>query len=274
MGKFASTKQKDFMPAFEYCAERCREEWPDVRWTAKQISDKYFNEQKRYRAFRNLLAFSGASYNESTGLVECSRDTFEGFLKRHGQKYAWLKTKPLGDKAVYEKVFWRERGTGSHIREPGEPPVRVRDVASASALSTPTDEGDENVPARQPNTPLSLAQKRRLENDPDCTPLSSADRDRLRLIEVREQKKPKTEAALLAESIGNGAFLISRPKVPGAGDLEEAVKDIQARYREKLTTLELVRCIEKLQSESTNPVVWNALEEESKDILVAEWKLI
>lgn len=209
------------------------------------------------------------------------------------RKYNWLRSKPIGKRAVYEAVFFRERATCGDIAEPGEVPATQatqeagdvddddsgRDNISqldqgSSEEEEEEEEGDEDQgEAGTPiNTPtpvrkLTAAQQHRRDTDPDITPLRNA-----QPLIITAKRTPKSEIGGLGDSLVSAATLLAAPQLPGSEDFARAVGDLQAGFGDVLNAEELDNCFNQLQKELLNSVKWNRLNKEMKQYFVNRWK--
>lgn len=287
-GLFNSSKRRDYGPAWESVLVHCQRSWPQFPWSKKTIAAKYDTEKRRFQAFKMLLeGFSGVTYNYITGLPEAPESTWEAFLSKNNTKHrdlGWLRRVPLGDREVYEAVFWRERATGFDIMEPSESQAvvdpEILDVDDSGqdngdVLDNDDDEfGSTTTPSIASSTPirrLTSAQRHRLETDPDQTP----PRNNEPPITIPKSRKRArdTEGTILGESFREAATILATPKLPGAGDLEVAIEDLQHMFADELDDEEILNCVEYLQSNPMRAAGWKRLTPGVKRLYIQRWKV-
>ncbi|KAK3899443.1 hypothetical protein C8A05DRAFT_18127 [Staphylotrichum tortipilum] len=287
-GLFNSSKKKDYGPAFETVVERCQQAWPQFPWSKKTIAAKYDTERRRYQAFKMLMeGFSGVTYNYDTGLPDASETTWESFLSKNNTKhrdFGWLRRIPLGDRDVYEVVFWRERAAGLDIVEAGDVQEGETQDDDASGcditalLDSDNDDSDvfggsttssatvsRPVPRR-----LTAAQRHRLETDPDQTP--PRNNDPPIIINNRSRKRARNTDPL-GETLFEAAVVMAAPKLPGADALELAIEDIQRLFAETSSAEEIANCCEYLQNNPMRAVGWMKLGLAVKAVYIERWKV-
>ncbi|KAK3364628.1 hypothetical protein B0T25DRAFT_563637 [Lasiosphaeria hispida] len=145
---------------------------------------------------------------------------------------------------VYKTVFWREHATGDLIAETGESQggATQADNDEDSGHDNPdllddesdteSDEGSDvggDSQAQEdansaPRRRLTAAQQHRIDTDPDLTEL--APEDRSNTVATRQRKKPQTEASILDHGLSTAAETLAAPKLPGARDLQDTLKDL------------------------------------------------
>ncbi|KAL2137640.1 hypothetical protein VTI28DRAFT_8681 [Corynascus sepedonium] len=286
-GLFNSSKRRDYGPAWESVLERCQKSWPQFAWSQKTIAAKYDTEKRRFQAFKMLLeGFSGVTYDHITGLPEASESTWEAFLSKNNTKhhgFSWLRRVPLGYREVYESVFWREQGIESVVMEPSKSqatadPEILDDGDSNKGhgclLSNNDDEFMSTTPSISGSTPsrrLASAHGHCLEANPDQTP----PRNYEPLITILKSGKRArhTESAVLGDLFREGATILATPRLPGAGDLELAIKDLQDMFVGELNDEEILNCVEYLQSNPIRATVWNGFTPDVKKTYVQRWKV-
>jgi Myb/SANT-like DNA-binding domain len=303
-GGFNSTKKKDYTPAWNATLEAMKEKYPTFPWSIKSISDKYENEKKRYRSWRNFMAISGVNLNRETMLPGAPDAVWESFFARNNTRTRsvnWLRTVPLGDSDVYATVFFRERATGSKIREPGDTVARDSDESDNSA----TGEADEGIHAgarsstqttsREPSSAPSMratsrprvsAATKRRRADPDENSHLDDDIEEVDLLAtntsttaaVKRAKVGSTQhnAQKIMSTIENAATALvaattAAMRHPSADDITKAQKDLLDRFKDQLAKGELLKCINVLRDASW-AVTWNNLPDDLKEGYVDQWK--
>ncbi|KAK0733042.1 hypothetical protein B0T26DRAFT_3996 [Lasiosphaeria miniovina] len=242
---FNGSKKRDYGPAWDTVLSRCQQLWPQFPWSKNTVLGKYDTERRRYQAFEMLLGYSGVSYNYDTRLPETSDTTWESFFMRNNTRHrdhGWLRYTPLGDRDVYEVVFWREQASGFDIVEAADLqaisllPVDSGDVDSGedSGRDNPelldADDVDDilarsSSSSRAVSTPtqrLTPAQRHRLETDPDQTPPRNSTPPISVPPTARVRKTAQSESGFLGESFSQAAIILAEPKLAGAGDIAAA----------------------------------------------------
>ncbi len=273
-GLFSSTKQKDWMPAWEYCVEKATEELLRIGnwvWKIEHFQTKFQTEKQRYRALLELLSYTGASFDQDLKIPRVSPEQMANFLRKKNlgkRRFDWIK-QPFGDKEIYDKVFFRELAAGTYIEDCEDSEPSHEDVSILRTRSVSIQQAFPKTPSSQ----LTRVQKRRLETDPDRTPsVSGVEMDEVELVEIQPKRTKLSFEALLSESITKGALALSRPKIAGTDDLERALEDIQERFEGKISIDELICCMEELKKDK-QAVLWNSLKSDAiRASFVAKWK--
>ncbi|KAK3372808.1 hypothetical protein B0T24DRAFT_593074 [Lasiosphaeria ovina] len=164
-------------------------------------------------------------------------------------------TKPIGKRAVYEAVFFRERATCGDIAEPGEVPATQATQEAGDVDDD--DSGRDNI--SQLDQGSSEEEEEEEEGDEDQgeagTPINTP-----------------TPVRGLGDSLVSAATLLAAPQLPGSEDFARAVGDLQAGFGDVLNAEELDNCFNQLQKELLNSVKWNRLNKEMKQYFVNRWK--
>ncbi|KAK3954013.1 hypothetical protein QBC32DRAFT_337417 [Pseudoneurospora amorphoporcata] len=275
---FASTNARNWGEAWEHVLNLCRQAWPEFGdlWTAKAIKSKYDNEKARYCIWKTVLETSGVAYDWETNLPKASEEIWAKFLNQRNtesKNYNWLRTTPLGDRSVYEDVYWREKAAGHNISEAGE---IGGDENPADRRARVSNTSDENDSQGQPNTPVreTTVQKRNRETDPNRTPVAVNYED---AVSVRSRRTPRPSIAAassiidkLGESLVSAANLLA--SLPGAADFQKAAIDINKRFADKLTAEEMMTVIDYMERRPMRAVKYNSVIEEVKWLYVQKWK--
>jgi hypothetical protein len=245
-----------------------KREFPRYPWDIAKVREKYLNERKRYRSFLLLLAISGASYDYETGLVMASEEIWDKFLTKY-PKAKWLRTASLGDRDTYSEVFFREKASGKYIRE-------ARALVGRDHVVDDRESGDDSDSDSDDDEELDL-------DDPDQNPDIDVELDGVSAVPAPQssatqnsssgrrfsaKRSKETDAQHIARSIDKLAT--SNTKVPGLDEVKEAVQDLQTGFRDKLSSLDLSVCIEKLAT----PVwagIWLTLSPEVKGEYTRRW---
>ncbi|KAK3933427.1 hypothetical protein QBC46DRAFT_140011 [Diplogelasinospora grovesii] len=291
-GLFNSQKKKDYGPAWQTVLDRLLQAYPNLPCDANKIAIKYDTERRRFQAFRKLLSYSGVSYNWTTGLPEASEQVWEQFFAQNNtktRKLDWLRSQPLGDKNVYETVFWRERATGLHIVEVGEERSRFESDEvvvldgtdsgrdNTDLLDSDDDEGieDSTGPSTPvPNIQLTAARQHRNVTDPDLT--STPSRPLVPISSTSSLSKKRRTAQAVNDDAFNGfltqaSAAFAAPMVPSSNDISLAIDDLLERYQGSINNVEMKHCLKALRLH-TNALMWNKLNSEMKDTFVEDWK--
>jgi len=299
-GHFNSSKRRDYGAAWDVILGQCQRAWPHVPWTKKTIAAKYDTEKRRYQAFKTLLEeFSGVTYNYETSLPEAAETTWEAFLGKNNTKhrdFSWLRRVPLGNREVYEVVFWQERATEFDIAEAGDSAITSttphhvdddddsgRDTAELLDADDDSIAGEifeamaaEGSTSSAPVTPtpslrLTAAQRHHLKTDPDQTPPRN-DTPPVMVSSRPKKRSQQSDGTVFGESLYEAAAILAAPRLPGAADLELALEDIQQVFAGELTDLEMFNCCEYIQMNPIRAAGWNKLGITVKRLYVERWK--
>lgn len=266
-GLLNPTNSKQWGPVWEKLVSTLSSEYPHLRWSKKVVSNKYSTEKKRYSRFITFLARSGTSYDEESGLVQGSDEAFEAMMRRYPDS-GWLRSTPLGDRDVYDDVFWRERASGEDLD-----PISLSEGPDEEEVST----ADEEDPAA---TPAGGSRHTREDSgDPDLALTSSSMASippvmEIPILAARRRARERVEDAWMA-SLERTTSHFSKSQ--GADEVTIASKDLQARYggREGQPGLYspeiVVSCLEKFVATPLNAVVWNTMQEDMKDVRMEQW---
>jgi hypothetical protein len=153
---------------------------------------------------------------------------------------------------------------------------------------------------------VKKAQKRRLETDPDHTPLSD-DQESSEPIEIpptsatsgsviargvmpsrgprtahlqgfwRKKRVRERDSTILANSIRDSFALLAARQIrhvvslPGESAVSSAVEDIQNLFAKDISEEELADCIEHLTNHPMSAVTWNVLSLPLKKVFIKRW---
>lgn len=266
-GLLNPTNKKQWTPVWEKIISVLSSEYPQYKWTKKLVQSKFQTEKKRYSRFITFLARTGTSYNEETGKVEGSEETFDAMEKRYPDS-KWLRTTPLGDRGVYEEVFWRENVSGEEIDA-----ISVSEGLEEEDVST---EGEEDIEDTQPSR---RRRTREDSGDPDLALANGSASSLPTVMEVpvmaaRRRGRERLDE-VLGSSMENAAVQLT--KTSGADAVTTASADLQARYggREGLpgrySPGVVISCLEKFAASPIFAVVWNTMQKEFKDAKMEQW---
>ncbi|KAK4235782.1 hypothetical protein C8A03DRAFT_36342 [Achaetomium macrosporum] len=268
-GALKDTKASLQKPAMERILRRLQSEYPRHPWELDKVREKYKNERRRYRLLLTLLAISGVSYSDESGLPRAPDNVWDTFLAKY-PKGSWLRTSSIGNREVYAEVYHQEKATGRHIKEArllvGQGQV-ASDVDFDVNFSTVEDSsGDTDLEDPDDNSDI----------DNDIAVVASPRRSVPRGAGRSSRRSRDTGITAVADSIGrlaeSNVIASTRvvPELTGAEDIRLAIKDFQEDFASTMAPSSMAKVINKLAT-PTWALVWNNLSKEMKVEYSKQW---
>lgn len=174
-----------------------------------------------------------------------------------------MKTTPLGNLDLYQTVFINKEGQG--------------DLAESLAQAEEANKYNPHIrrSARQHARNAQAKLKDPNNNLDDISEDKDKDKDKDKgnsLLDARKRRKAqRKESEAFERTIRYGADQLSNPKTPGAADIEKAVKDLETRYKDEFSALELSMAMRRV-TDVNMAIIWNATRDEAiQKKLINQW---
>jgi hypothetical protein len=233
-GSFKDAENDYPRPVMDRVRRTMQSEYPHRSWTRSKLEYKLRRQEDRYDLFLTLMMIPGVKYDQLSGLPVVPDEVWTSFVAKYSDSW-WLRTEPLGDRAVYEVVCNRD--------------------VTCEEDDGPSDLEDEDSSDLE---------------DEDLSDLEDED-----LSDVEVVHRPRTPTRRLWPSSSNsetaaGAVERHADSYLLLNHIRTAVEDFQADFAGKMTVEQMANVIEKFV-DPEQALAWNQASTEKQAELAWKW---